>query len=87
MKGQTEIKSAQHLKDDTRFAFFVPIVWDRLVLDPSWLNRPLWNIGGRNRSFSDGIDSDSDFGSAELIPILIPGWRNKPCLILTLIPA
>ena len=36
-------------------------------------NRPLWNIGGRNRSFSDGIDSDSDFASAELIPILIPG--------------
>ena len=36
-------------------------------------NRPLWNIGGRNQSFSDGIDSDSDFGSAELIPILIPG--------------
>ena len=36
-------------------------------------NRPHWNTGARNRSFSGGIDSDSDFGSAELISILIPG--------------
>ena len=58
MKGQTEIKSAQHLKDDTRFAFFVPIVWDRLVLDPSWLKSipiPLKNWGWLRIRFQQSI--------------------------------
>ena len=36
MKGRTEIKMTQYLKSWYSFRIF-RIVWDRLVLDPSWL--------------------------------------------------
>ena len=57
MKGQTEIKSAQHLKRWYSFRIF-RIVWDRLVLDPSWLKSipiPLKNWGWLRFRFQQSI--------------------------------
>ena len=69
MKGQTEIKLTQYLKSWYSFRIFYN-VWDRLVLDPSWLKSipiPLKKTGADSDSVSSralpcGIDSDRDSG-------------------------
>ena len=70
MKGRTEIKMTQYLKSWYSFRIF-RIVWDRLVLDPSWLKSipiPLKKKTGADsdsvpsRALLCGIHSDRDSG-------------------------
>ena len=68
MKGQTEIKLTQYLKSWYSFRIF-RIVWDRLVLDPSWLKSipiPLKKLG------LIPIPFPAEHCHAESIPTAIP---------------
>ena len=68
MKGQTEIKLTQYLKSWYSFRIF-RIVWDRLVIDPSWLKSipiPLKKTGADSDSVS------SEHCHAESILTAIP---------------
>ena len=69
MKGQTEIKLKQYLKRRYSFRIF-RIVWDRLVLVPSWLKSipiPL-----KKKLGLIPIPFPAEYCHAESIPTAIP---------------